>query len=154
MMSAVTDDSPGLRIPSPVALLRWFLALGEELARSPATLSRARELLDGLGELPVQLDRVVRSVEDVTAPLSGSLEDVAVALTEIRDRLEHLDTVILHLRDTVFAVVAAIPGGRRALDRLPPPPQAATRAQEDPGRSMPGGEGYDAPPCSETRSTT
>lgn len=158
MMGAVADgtDSTSPPLAAAQALLRWWLLLLRELAHGPATLAQARTLLLGIGELPGQLERVVRSVEGTTAPLSGSLEDVASALTEIRDRLEHLDTVIWNLRDTVFAVVAAIPGGRRALERLPPPPPAplaarpAGRAGEGPEKAR----GYDAPPCPDTRSTS
>jgi hypothetical protein len=151
----VGDDAAGLRIPTPQAVLRWWLELVLELSHAPATVRRARHLLADLSGLPGQLERVVRSVEDTTGPLSGSLEDVAEALSEIRDRLEHLDTVIWHLRDTVFAVVAAVPGGRRALDRLPPPPAAppVRPAQAGP-RRVGEGDDYDAAPCPDTASSS
>jgi ABC-type transporter Mla subunit MlaD len=132
-------------------VLRWGFEVVREIAHGPTTVRRARQLLGELADLPGQLERVVRSVEDTTSPLSGSLEDVAEALSEIRDRLEHLDTVIWHLRDTVFAVVAAVPGGRRALDRLPsPPPAPLTRPHPADDEGALEGEGYDAAPCSDT----
>jgi hypothetical protein len=149
----VGDDRAGLRLPSPGELWRWGTDLLRELAHGPATVARARHLLAELTGLPGQLDRVVGSVEGTTGPLSGSLEDVAEALSEIRDRLEHLDTVIWHLRDTVFAIVAAVPGGRRALDRLPPPPPgpAARVGEASPGGAEEG-DGYDAAPCPDPHS--
>jgi hypothetical protein len=146
-------DDTGFRLPSPALVLRWAGDVVRELAHGPTTVGRARHLLGELVGLPGQLERVVRSVEDTTTPLSGSLEDVAEALSEIRDRLEHLDTVIWHLRDTVFAVVAAVPGGRRALDRLPAPPPAPPIRPAPLGSRGPGeGDGYDAAPCPEPHS--
>lgn len=118
----MADDPLSQALELPRALLRWWAALLREAAHAPETVLQARHLLQGLVELPAQLERVVGSVESVTSPLSGSLDDVAEGLAEIRDRLQHLDTVILHLRDTLVAVVAAVPGGRRALDRVPAPP--------------------------------
>jgi hypothetical protein len=111
-------------------------------------------MLGRTGDLPDQLDRVVVAVEQTTEPLSGSLEDVAEAMTEIRDRLEHLDTVIWHLRDTLVGLIAAVPGARRALDRIPPPPapsssRRATARSARPvaqaAESAQGAQGYDAP---------
>lgn len=141
------EDSAGLRFPSLGDVARWGSDLLRELAHAPTTVARARHLLGELTGLPGQLDRMAGSVEATTGPLSGSLEDVAEALSEIRDRLEHLDTVIWHLRDTVFAIVAAVPGGRRALDRLPPPPPGPNRAEEAVPRGAAEADGYDAAPC-------
>ena len=104
-------------------MVRWWTALFRELSYAPATVARARHLLDRSSGLPSQIERVAESLEGTTAPLSTSLEDVAAGLAEIRDRLEHLDLVISHLRDTLTAVIAAVPGARRALDRLPQPPR-------------------------------
>lgn len=106
----------------PGAVVRWGGSALRELAYAPDSISRLRRLLLGVSELPDQLERVVGAVESTTAPLSSSLEDVAEALAEIRDRLEHLDSVIWHLRDTLVALIAAVPGAGRVLDRLPPPP--------------------------------
>lgn len=121
------DSLPGPGL-GPQALVRWWAGLLRELSYAPVTVARARHLLDRSSGLPSQLERVADSVERTTAPLSTSLEDVAAGLAEIRDRLEHLDLVISHLRDTLTAVIAAVPGARRALDRLPktPAPAAAT----------------------------
>lgn len=121
MMGRVVEQrtgSPGL----PAAFLGWWVSVLEEFARAPNTVAQLRRLLHGIAELPSQLERVVDSVEATTAPLTGTLEDVAGALAEIRDRLDHLDSVIGHLRDTLVAVIAAVPGAGRVLDRLPPPP--------------------------------
>lgn len=147
------DDRAGLRFPSLGDVARWGSDLLRELAHGPATLAHARQLLVELTGLPGQLDRVVGSVEGTTGPLSSSLEDVAEALSEIRDRLEHLDTVIWHLRDTLFAIVAAVPGGRRALDRLPPaPPGPPGRGGQSDPKGVEEGDGYDAAPCPDPRS--
>lgn len=140
----------------PAQLIGWGRALLREVAFAPATIAGARRLLVGTAHLPDQLERVVAAVEGTTEPLSGSLEDVAEALAEIRDRLDHLDTVIWHLRDTLVSLIAAVPGARRALDRLPPPPPpppaAAARRSAGlarPTSATPGstgeGQGYDAP---------
>lgn len=118
-----------------------------EVVHAPATLGRARELLDDVAQLPGHLERVAGAVEGTTEGLDGSLEDVAGALAEIRDRLEHLDTVIGHLRDTLVALIAAVPGAGRVLDRLPPPPApvapvsgAAALRSAPPGRPEPEAE--------------
>lgn len=138
----------------PAQLFGWGRALLREVVYAPATIAGARRLLVGTAQLPDQLERVVAAVEQTTEPLSGSLEDVAEALAEIRDRLEHLDTVIWHLRDTLVSVIAAVPGARRALDRLPPPPPPAAAARQTaglprPASAAPGSaredQGYDAP---------
>jgi hypothetical protein len=122
----MTERSPS---ELPRELARWWASALRELAHAPDSLRRLRQLLVGVSELPGQLERVVGAVESTTAPLSASLEDVAEALAEIRDRLEHLDSVIWHLRDTLVALVGAVPGAGRVLDRLPPPPPpAAPRA--------------------------
>lgn len=122
------SPSPGL---GPQAVVQWWGALLRELSYAPATVARARHLLDRSSGLPSQLERVADSVERTTAPLSTTLEDVAAGLAEIRDRLEHLDLVISHLRDTLTAVIAAVPGARRALDRLPqPPPRVGSTAPD------------------------
>ncbi len=110
----------------PGAVVRWWVSVGREVAQAPETVARLRQLLEAMAGLPLQLERVVGSVEGITVPLSGSLEDVARALAEIRDRLDHLDSVIWHLRDTLVAVIAAVPGAGRVLDRLPPPPPPAS----------------------------
>ena len=121
--------TPGSSPPGPAlgpqAVFRWWAALLRELSYAPATVARARHLLDRSSGLSSQLERVAESVERTTGPLSTSLEDVAAGLAEIRERLEHLDLVISHLRDTLTAVIGAVPGARRALDRLPQPPRPA-----------------------------
>jgi hypothetical protein len=120
------QDGPG-PAPGPAHVVGWVVSAVREATYAPATIAAARRLLARTHDVPDQLERVVVAVEQTTAPLSASLEDVAAALTEIRDRLEHLDTVIGHLRDTLVGVIAAVPGARRALDRLPPPPPPAVR---------------------------
>lgn len=154
--SPASSASPGPQLPGPLHLLGWVGAVLREVSYAPATIAGARRLLVGIGDLPGQLERVVAAVEQTTEPLSGSLEDVAEALAEIRDRLEHLDTVIWHLRDTLVSLISAVPGARRALDRLPPPPPPSTPARQAGGlgraasaapRSAEGGQGgqgYDA----------
>ena len=121
--------TPGSSLPDPTfgpqAVLRWWAALLRELSYAPATVGRARHLLDRSSGLSSQLERVAESVERTTGPLSTSLDDVAAGLAEIRERLEHLDLVISHLRDTLTAVIGAVPGARRALDRLPQAPSPA-----------------------------
>lgn len=141
------------QLPGPPQVLGWIGAVLREVSYAPATIAGARRLLARAADLPDQLERVVAAVEQTTEPLSGSLEDVAEALADIRDRLEHLDTVIWHLRDTLVSLIAAVPGARRALDRLPPPPPPATVARPAAGLARPaaapgsaeGGQGYDAP---------
>lgn len=151
--------APGPGVERPAALdarqvFGWVASVVRELAYAPATIAGARRLLAASAELPDQLERVVGAVEKTADPLAGSLEDVAEALAEIRDRLEHLDTVIWHLRDTLVSVIAAVPGARRALDRLPPPPPPAAVARQTAGSRSPasaapgsaeGDQGYDAP---------
>jgi hypothetical protein len=125
-----SSPGPGL---GPQAVVRWWAGLLRELSYAPVTVARARHLLDRSSGLPFQLERVADSVERTTAPLSTSLDDVAAGLADIRDRLEHLDLVISHLRDTLTAVIAAVPGARRALDRLPQPPRPAAPTRADRG---------------------
>ena len=132
MADEPSAPGPGL---GPQAVVRWGAALVRELSYAPATVARARHLLDRSSGLPSQLERVADSVERTTAPLSTSLDDVAAGLADIRDRLEHLDLVISHLGDTLTAVIAAVPGARRALDRLPQAPRPAAPARSArPGR--------------------
>jgi hypothetical protein len=121
MMSPVAGQS-SRPLETAAAVGRWWGTVVREVAYAPVTVGQLRRLLHGLSGVPTQLERVVGSVEETTKPLSGSLEDVAEALADIRDRLEHLDTVIWHLRDTLVALIGAVPGAGRVLDRLPPPP--------------------------------
>lgn len=146
------DDSGPQELPG--AVLRWCGSVAHEVVHAPTTVAHLRQLLQGIADLPAQLERVVDSVESTTAPLSGSLEDVAAALAEISDRLDRLDSVIWHLRDTLVAVIGAVPGAGRVLDRLPPPPPATARGRAGGALSSsgspsveypPGDEGYDAP---------
>ena len=135
--SGMDDDTPPGAASVPRQVLGWWASIMREVAYAPATLGRVRKLLDEVVHLPGHLERVVGAVEGTTTGLGGSLEDVAGALAEIRDRLEHLDTVIWHLRDTLVALIAAVPGTGRVLDRLPPPPAPVV---------APGGRGGLRPP--------
>ncbi|MHB8680664.1 MAG: hypothetical protein ACYDA2_01015 [Acidimicrobiales bacterium] len=100
--------------------LDWAMGLVGEVAQAPRTLAMARRLFENTAVLPEQLDRVTGSVDRTTDAVGTAMTELSIAVQDVRDRLEHLDEVISGLRDTITALIGAIPGARRALDRVPP----------------------------------
>lgn len=86
----------------------------------PRTMALARRLFEETAVLPDHLERVTGSVDRTTDAVASALAELSVAVHDVRVRLEHLDDVISGLRDTITALIGAIPGARRALDRVPP----------------------------------
>lgn len=104
---------------APDAGLRWLAALGREVALAPSTLRRARQAVTDLARLPDQLDRLTLTLERTAASLERSVGDLSVAVGGgMNDRLEHLDTVVSDLRDTLTGLIGAIPGVRRTLQSV------------------------------------
>lgn len=77
--------------------LRWAQTLVEEIQHAPETLRTIRRSIDELARLPDQLDALLMQLQQLPAGV------------------EHLDTVVSDLGRTLTAVIAGIPGARRAL---------------------------------------
>src|ERR1051326_7624293 len=69
---------------SMFGLGRWGSAIVEEVAELPATLERLRTTM---ATLPVQLDVVVRALEQTTGALDRTLPELGRAMTAMNERI-------------------------------------------------------------------
>lgn len=105
-------------IPLPGAglVVRWAQTLAQEIGQAPRTLRRARLLIFELGRLPGQIDELTAALDRTTATLDRSLPELSrVVAGGLNDRVEHLDSVVSGLNDTLTSLIGSIPGARRAL---------------------------------------
>lgn len=101
------------------APIKWTVALAREVALAPRTLRHARQTITDLARLPDQLDRVADTLERTAAGLEHSVAELSMSIGGgMNDRLEHLDTVVSDLRDTLTGLIGAIPGVRRTLQSV------------------------------------
>lgn len=104
---------------TPGSVLRWMTALGREAAHAPHTLRLAREALAELTRLPAQLERLTETLERTVAGLELSVGELSTAVGGgMHERLEHLDSVVSDLRDTLTGLIGVIPGMRRTLQNV------------------------------------
>lgn len=137
-------DETSLIPATPQAVVAWALAVVREVAYGPGTVAKARRLIGEIATFPGHLERVVHSVDRTTDGVERSLDDVSAAITQVRERLDHLDAVISDLSRTLTALVGVIPGARRAIDRsaatatgaaaVAPPPPPPSRPECAPPR--------------------
>lgn len=105
---------PGLDAP-----VRWMAALVREVSLAPRTARHARQVITDLARLPDQLDRLADTLERTAGSLELSIAELSVSVGGgMNDRLEHLDTVVSDLRDTLTGLIGAIPGVRRTLQSV------------------------------------
>ena len=124
MMVPMAETSTRLPIPDPVSVWRWYVAMYDEISRAPATLRRARRILEDLAKLPEQIERLTETLHETVGFLQGSVGTLSEAIGNVmNDRVEHLDRVVTDLRDTLTALIGAVPGARRALQSVARPPR-------------------------------
>ena len=113
-------------------IVRWTRVLADEVSRAPATLRRARLLLEELARLPSQLDALLASLDRTNDSIDRSLGELSTLIGELHtnltsftagtaDRMDHLDRVVSELTGALTSIIAAIPGARRALGRSASP---------------------------------
>lgn len=118
-------DEPVLgTLPDPASVIRWFGALYTEIAHAPRTLRRARIVIEDLSKLPEQIEKLTLTLQDTVGLLQGSVGTLSDSISGVLgDRVEHLDTVVSDLRDTLSALIGVVPGARRALQTVARPPR-------------------------------
>ncbi len=108
--------------------MRWGQVLSDEISRAPATLRRARLMLEELARLPAQLDALIASLDRTNDSIDRSLGELSTLITELHTNLtsftagtsnhiDHLDGVVSELTSALTTIIGAIPGARRALGR-------------------------------------
>ena len=109
-------------------VVRWSRVLADEVSRAPATLRRARLMLEDLARLPAQLDALISSLDRTNDSIERSLGELSTLINELHtnltsftagtsDHMDHLDIVVSELTGALTSIIGAIPGARRALGR-------------------------------------
>jgi hypothetical protein len=112
-------------------VVKWTRLLVNEALQAPTTLRRARHVLGELGRLPMQLDELITTLDRTNVTIERSLGELGAIVGELHgtltsftagteERIDHLDAVVSELTGALTAIIGAIPGARRALNRASP----------------------------------
>jgi ABC-type transporter Mla subunit MlaD len=79
--------------------------LGEEAARAPTTLRRARVGLGQIDTLVTRIDALIGALDRTTSTLDAFLPEVAEGLRHVDSEMADLSKVIVALRDDISSVL-------------------------------------------------